>query len=501
MSELVPETVREAAEYAATWIAYQAALREVPGGVVGVRLGGETLVLEAFGHANLERGEAMRTDHIFRIASHSKTFTAVAVMRLVEQDRLRLDDTLGRTSRVWVRTWPLLPVRSAFSHAGGVIRDGLDTDFWQLDRPFPGKEELIEIAGEHGGILPPNDRFKYSNVAFSLLGLVIEVVSGQPYVDYVRTEIVERLGLTDTGPETTLQARARMVTGYTPKWPDVPRRPFADVPTFAMAPATGFYSTAPDLLRYGEAHVLRNEELLTDGSKREMQAPYWETGSGDHYGLGLTVETIADIPVVGHGGSFPGHSTRTFIAPHDGLVVTVLLNQSNGPVQAFASAVLHFIGAAHADSRSETGDVDRYCGRFWGSWGPSDVVRLGGRLYLMSPAAPEPWKDPTELQMTDTDVLLIKEKNGYGSPGEEARYERDAEGRVTRVRFAGSSAYPEQVFRQRLGAERVAIGSSSDYYRPRQLGLTLVTTPSATAASWPHSLTLQSWCRPCVADR
>jgi D-alanyl-D-alanine carboxypeptidase len=462
MTELVPKTVREAAEYAATWIAYQAALRGVPGGVVGVRLGGETLVLDAFGKANLERGEAMRTDHIFRIASHSKTFTAVAVMRLVEQDRLRLDDTLGRYVEGLGQEVASVSLRSALSHAGGVIRDGLDTDFWQLDRPFPTKEELIRIAGDRGGILPPNDRFKYSNVAYSLLGQVIETVTGQPYVDYLQTEIVERLGLTDTGPETTPDAQARMVTGYAPRWPNLPRKPVADVPTGAMAPATGFYSTAGNLLRYGQAHLLGNEELLSDRSKREMQAPYWETGSGDRYGLGLTVEKIADIAVVGHGGSFPGHSTRTFIAPHDGLVVTVLLNQSNGPAKDFASGILHFIGAAHAESRTLAENVDRYRGRFWSTWGAHDVVRLGSRLFVMDPSAQQPWTDSTEVTVTETDVLRMEDKDGYGAPGEEMRYERDAGGEVTRVRVAGSSAYPEHEFLRRLGADGAAIGPSGD---------------------------------------
>jgi D-alanyl-D-alanine carboxypeptidase len=451
MSELVSESVREAAQYAAKWIAYQAAVRDVPGGVVGVRLGGETLVLEAFGMANLERREPMRTDHIFRIASHSKTFTAVAVMRLAEEGRLRLDDTLGQYVEGLGSDVSAVTLRSALSHAGGVIRDGLDSDFWQLERPFPSREELTRIAGGDGGILPPNDRFKYSNIAYSLLGLVLEAVTGQRYVDYLRMDVVDRLGLTDTGPETTPEARTRMVTGYTPKWPGVPRRPIADVQTGAMAPATGFYSTARDLLRYGEAHVLGNRTLLSDRSKREMQAPCWETGSGDRYGLGLAVDKIADITLVGHGGSFPGHSTRTFIAPGDGVIVTVLLNQSNGPAKEFASAVIRFVGMAHTESRKDIENLDRYRGRFWGTWGPRDVARLGGQLYLLDPAAQQPWSDTATLTFAEPDVLCIEDKDGYGSPGEAVRYERDAEGRVIRVRIAGSSAYPEHAFRERLG--------------------------------------------------
>jgi hypothetical protein len=80
----------------------------------------------------------------------------------------------------------------------------------------------------------------------------------------------------------------------------------------------------------------------------------------------------------------------------------------------------------------------------------------------MEPSAQQPWTDPTELTVTETDVLRMEDKDGYGAPGEEMRYERDAGGGVTRVRVAGSSAYPEQVFRRRLGADGTAIGPSSD---------------------------------------
>ncbi len=105
-----------------------------------------------------------------------------------------------------------------------------------------------------------------------------------------------------------------------------------DVATGALAPATGFYSTAEDLCRYAAAHFFGNDTLVSDAAKREMQQPYWEVAQADmHYGLGFAVHEIDERRFVGHGGGFPGHATMTLFDPKDRLVVVVLVNEVSGP--------------------------------------------------------------------------------------------------------------------------------------------------------------------------
>jgi D-alanyl-D-alanine carboxypeptidase len=452
MTEVDGARLRQGAEYAGRWIAYQQAVRDIPGVVVGIRWGNETVLLEAHGKADIERDVPMSTEHIFRIASHSKTFTAVAVMQLVEAGTVRLDDPL-QIYIPWLRgTVAQASIRQALNHAAGVIRDGLDSDYWQLDRPFPGAGELRAMVEDGGGVLEPNERFKYSNIAYSLLGMVIETASGMSYSDYTRTYIVDRLGLRATGPETDDLARAGLVTGYTPRVPDMPRQPIPDVETHAMAAATGFYSTASDLLRYASAHFMGNEELLTDASKREMQAPYWDTGNGTHYGLGMAVTTVGERRLVGHSGSFPGHSSRTWIDPENELAVVVLMNQSGGPTRLFADTtvkLLHCALSAGTPSSEEAAELDRLTGRFWTTWGANDIVRFGDRLYLLDPSADDPTDCPATLEPMGEETLRIEIADGYDSPGETVRYERDGDDRITRVRIGGGSAYPEEIFREK----------------------------------------------------
>jgi D-alanyl-D-alanine carboxypeptidase len=123
----------------------QAAHRRVPGVQAAIRSGDELVLSAAVGVADALAGTPLTTEHLFPIASHSKTFTATAVLQLVEAGRMRLDDPIGD----WVPELraggsPLaaVTVRELLGHQAGVVRDGGDADFWQLVQPFPGIEEL-----------------------------------------------------------------------------------------------------------------------------------------------------------------------------------------------------------------------------------------------------------------------------------------------------------------------------------------------------------------------
>jgi CubicO group peptidase (beta-lactamase class C family) len=364
-------------------------------------------------------------------------------MQLVESGRVRLDD---RASAYIPWLEAPVTVRQLLNHVGGITRDGLDSTFWHLERPFPDLDGLREMVHD-GAVLEPNQQFKYSNVGYSLLGLVVEAASGQPYNVYVKEHIVDRLGLRDTGPETDASIGDRVVTAYTARRPPLPRLPIADVSTRAMSPATGFYSTAADLCRYARAHYLGNAELLTDASKREMQQPYWAVAQADaDYGLGFAVQTLGQRRMIGHGGGFPGHSTMTLIDPRARLVV-VVLNNTHGPgglAAPLASAIVRILDFALAaeSSAALAQPRERYTGRFMNPWGVTDVAAFGNKLVALSPDEEDPTRRCTELEVVDADTLRIGSTSGYGSPGESIRYERDASGATTRVWIAGSSAYP-----------------------------------------------------------
>ncbi|MGB0112253.1 MAG: serine hydrolase domain-containing protein [Ilumatobacteraceae bacterium] len=467
MSAISRDQVADACRYFDRWVAFRCASSRVPGAQTAVLFDDEVVLAGAYGVSDIDAGDAMTARHLFRIASHSKTFTATAIMQLCEQGALRLDDTVGqRLPELEASPIAAVTIRELLSHGGGIVRDGWDGDFWQLSRSFPDREELLRVAADTSDVLPRNERLKYSNVGYSLLGLMIEAVSGQSYGAYVTEHIVDRLGLTDIGPEYVEQRAGEYAGGHTALSYADARRPIDHIDTHAMAAATGFYATATDLVRYMSAHFVGDERLLTEASKRQMQRVEWNVeGVDGSYGLGFAIDTIGKRRVFGHGGGYPGHITRTFFDPVDRLAVSALTNAIDGPALGWATAAFKLIDLA---GRGDAGDAepdasiahDRFCGRFSTLWGVYDVVSLGGRLYQLDPSQLDPTAAVTELSVIDDHTLRIERSGGYGSPGERLSYTFTADGTVESVRGgSGNLAAPIDTFRRAVDAtDRVSLG-------------------------------------------
>ncbi len=457
---------REAAPAIENWLDYQRRYLRTPGVQAAIRVGDELVLSIALGYSDEVAGTPLRTDHLFRIASHSKTFTATSILQLVEQGKVRLDDPIDQyVAELAGSALGPVTVRELLGHQGGVIRDGVDKDYWQLMDDFPDREALIELCLSAGRVFERNEYFKYTNIGYSLLGLVIESASGLTYGDYVEANITSRLGLTNTGAEWDPLRAGEYAGGHTGllDGSDV-RETIPHVDTRAMAAATGFYSTAEDLTTYGAAHFFGAEELLTDGSKRLLQRD--ESLINAHgnelgrYGLGMIIGTVGDRRLVGHSGGYPGHITRTFIDPVDQLVVSVLTNCIGGPAEALGTGVVKLLDLAAkppAGTQVPAGiDARRFCGNFANLMGVISVALLGGRLVAFFPAAPNPVDTYEELQVIDENTLAVVPAAGYGSIGEKVEYTWDADGQPSVVRYGGSSRWPIEVFRARRSAQIAA---------------------------------------------
>lgn len=463
MTDLSRSLVQDAADYLDSWVEFRQRYSRVPGIQLAVWHDDALLLSSAHGRADLDADTALTTRHLFRIASHSKTFTATAVLQLVERGALRLDDPAGR----WLdflgdSALAAVSVRELLGHGAGVIRDGRDGDFWQLFHEFPDEKVLQDIATDAADILPANERFKYSNIGYSLLGLIIAAASGQAYNDYVREHIVQRLDLTDTGPEYDADRAAEFASGYSALAYADRRLPIDHVDTAAMAAATGFFSTASDVVRYASAHFHGDDRLLTDASKRLMQRSEWNVDGVDGaYGLGLARATVGDRVILGHGGGYPGHITKTWFDPADRFAVSVLTNAIDGPADAFATGFVRLVNTAVASAPSVAGgpDLSRFTGRFATLWGVVDVVRLGGELYMFRPVADDPTHEPVRLSVVDDQTLRMTGGSGYASYGEMMTY-TFADGAVESVRTAAATAHPiERLVRAAGDRDRISVGS------------------------------------------
>ena len=460
---LTRELVEDLAAWAGEWLGRRQRTLRIPGLQFAIAHEGTIVASGAHGMADLGTGEQLTTRHAFHIASHSKTFTATAILQLAETDppSLRLDDPLTAylpEARAGLSQLAGLTITDLLHHGSGMTRDGVDGDYWQLQRPFPDPDQLLTLVERSPSPYPANDRFHYSNIAYSLLGRVIERAAGCSYAECVQRSILDRLGLVDTVPDLDPRGPDRsLATGYTGGEDGRERIPIDHAAANAMAPATGFISTARDLCLYFSAHCFGDPRILSDSAKRRMQHGWWAPREQEQYGLGLQLMDIGRRRLIGHSGGYPGHITRTWCDPGERLVVSVLCNASDAAATPLCNGILRLLEhLTHPDDttpgHADGVDPRSFTGHFNTLSGAHDIACFGTRLLAIPTDGDDPTEALGELVAEDPDTaLLVRAHDGYTSEGERFHFTRDATGRVISVRtFSGMTAYPDEEYVRRF---------------------------------------------------
>jgi CubicO group peptidase (beta-lactamase class C family) len=456
-----------ALDYIPQWLAFQLRLSDQPGCVIAVAQRGRVVFERAFGMADRIAGTPMTPRHRFRVASHSKSFTAAAIMKLREQGKLQLDDRIGRFVPDLHPAIARATIAQLLSHTAGIFRDGTDNGRWQGRKPFPDHAELAADL-RLPPVLPTSARFKYSNHGYALAGRAIEEITGERYPAWLAREIVAGAGLAETAPDMPeKQARGAappgpVAQGHSGMLPLGRRVIFPSAtPTRAFAPATGFVSTAADLVRFfAQLAPAARRGVLTPESRREMIRRQWRDPDSSlerYYGLGIQSGRLDAWDWFGHGGAFQGTITRTACLPGPELAVSVLTNAIDGLANVWlegAVRILQRFAAKGAPPRRLAG----WTGRWWGMWQATDLVPVGERVLAANPALLNPFLDASEVVVSGRDRGRIALAPGFAAQGEPVRRERNARGRVTALWLAGARLLPEAAIAreivQRYGRKR-----------------------------------------------
>ena len=185
--------LKAAVDYIPDWLDYQMRKTGQPGCAIAIAHKGRVILEKAFGVADISSGRALTPRHRLRAASHSKSFTAAGVMKLREAGVLRLDDPAGRYVDGLHASVAETTLAQLLSHSAGMIRDGAAAGQFLDRRPFVSERELRADLAEPL-TLEPSTRFKYSNHAFGLVGLVVEAVTGSPTASGSRARSLLRAG-------------------------------------------------------------------------------------------------------------------------------------------------------------------------------------------------------------------------------------------------------------------------------------------------------------------
>jgi CubicO group peptidase (beta-lactamase class C family) len=440
--------LNEALDYVRSWLAFQLRLTGQTGIMLAVAHKGDIVLEEAIGFADLMAREPLTPRHRFRVASHSKSFTAAGIMRLREEGRLGLDEAVGRHVAGLHPEVAQTTIAQLLSHSAGLTRDG-DAGGQFSDRtPYASAEEVLaDIAGPP--LIDPNTRFKYSNHGFALLGMVIAAVTGEPYGVWMRREIVAAFGLEETEPDMPLAAGIPFARGHTQALP-LDRRLVipGDYETHAVASAGGFVSTAADLARFfAQLSPEAAASPLSVASRREMTRPQWgnpDTAFERHYGLGIISGKLGDWEWFGHSGGLLGYVSRSCVVPKQDLSISLLANSVDSPTWLWLDGILHIL-QAWAKRGAASAEVRGWDGRWWSAWGCVDLLPMGDRVLMAVPALLNPVGEAAEIEVIGPDSGKVVRADGYGHYGETVRRVRNDAGETVEFWMMGSQLVPEAV--------------------------------------------------------
>ena len=334
-----------------------AAERHIPGLVYGVMLDGELVHTGALGHSHLEKKISATAETRFRIASMTKSFTALAILKLRDAGKLALHDPVEkflpefRMVKPLTSDSPAITLRHLLTMTPGFPEDNPWGDR-QLARSV---DELIAFV--RGGVSfsnPPGVAFEYSNLAYALLGQIITIAAGQPYQRYITREILEPLGMRDTRWEFAEVPEAHLALGY--RWENNAWRPEPLLHDGTYGAMGGLLTTLNDFARYVRIHLAawppRDEPespVVRRATLREMHKPAEVTSlvaeaksmSGEPapfvvgYGYGLRWSMDkGSIVNVGHSGGLPGFGSNYRFYPEHGVAIISFANLTYAPMSA-----------------------------------------------------------------------------------------------------------------------------------------------------------------------
>jgi CubicO group peptidase (beta-lactamase class C family) len=290
-------------------------------GTILVAKDGAVIFEKSRGLANVEWQVPNTPSTRFRIGSVTKQFTAVAILLLEERGLLAIDDPVSKYLPDAPDAWGTVTLYHLLTHTSGIPSLTSFPDFGTWKLSAPSVAESVAHFRERPLEFAPGQEFAYSNSGYLLLGHLIERVSGQTYEAFVKDNLLDPLGLVETGYDSNATIVPQRASGYQHKSSGLVNAPYINM--LVPHAAGALYSTTGDLLRWTQG--LFSGKLLSPASLERMTTPH-----KGGYAFGLFVRTIGGRKIIEHGGSIDGFSAYLSYSPEEKLTVAVLAN-INGP--------------------------------------------------------------------------------------------------------------------------------------------------------------------------
>jgi D-alanyl-D-alanine carboxypeptidase len=302
-----------------------------PGAAVLVMRDGKTLLRKGYGLAGLELGVAIQPEHVFRVASITKQFTAVAILQLVEQGKISLDDPITKFFPDYPTQGKTITVEHLLTHTSGMQSYSSKDDFMSLIRSDLTPQQLIDTFKNDPMLFSPGERYASGNSAYVILGAIIEKVTGQSYAEYLAANVFAKAGLTETHYDDPIRIIPKRVEGYGRNRDGgaLVRARYVS-PTIPYS-AGSILSTVDDLARWTDA-VSAGKVVRSDLLQRAWTPYRLTSGEATTYGYGWAINTLFGSRMIAHGGRVMGFTAHALWMPEEKVFVAVLSNTEVPPV-------------------------------------------------------------------------------------------------------------------------------------------------------------------------
>ena len=311
-------------DYAAALADYRSV--DAPGFAAIVVKDGEVVYHDAAGMANVELGVPLQKDHVFRIGSITKQFTAVAILQLAEAGKLNLDDEITRFLPDYPTQGRKITVHHLLNHTSG-IQPYTEMVAWTegMRRNYMSPQDMIDFFGPAPLLFEPGEKYQYNNSGYFLLGYIIEKASGLTYENYVEQRLLKPLGMADSRYGHPNEITPRRVAGYDPTADNASFENAAYLSMSQPYAAGSLLSTVADLSTW--YHALADGQLISKASLDKALTPTkLNDGSTEDYGYGLVLSDVKGSKSFGHGGGINGFLTSSVFLPEERVFVAVFSN-------------------------------------------------------------------------------------------------------------------------------------------------------------------------------
>jgi D-alanyl-D-alanine carboxypeptidase len=388
-----PPAAAPAGEFAELETLAQSELQALhaPGAVVALVKGDRVVYQKAVGIANIESGQPMAADMLFRVGSVTKMFTTAALVSLAEEGRLKLSDPVAKVAVGLNSRLGRLTAHQLMSHTAG-LRD---------EAPTVGPHDEGALAttvrawGEDYVFLEPGRVMSYSNPGMTLAGYVLEQVAKKPYAEVIDERLFQPLGMTHSTFRPTAAMSWPLAQGHEGTGTDVKVvRPFVDHAGYW--PAGFMFSNAGDLARFTIAFmndgIFAGRSVLKPSAIVTLSTGYVDIPSSAEparYAYGLTTGMHRGARVVEHGGSIPGFGASVRMLPDRKAAVVILVNKSGATLAKTSERALELLAPLQpalapptAPIAMDGSEISKYAGSYTNPPTRIDLIAREGKLYL-----------------------------------------------------------------------------------------------------------------------